>query len=323
MRFLPKKFCVGLLSVPLFLSGSFVFAQIGDIRSGSDRNSDRRSEYCAPSGGSSYSSDSDDDSSDDGGGFNIFQFLFSGGSSDDTEDCYVSDDSDDSYDESYYASDDSEDSYVSYPSDNSGTYASRSYVRPTGAGQPEAASSPNRHRDYYLNSQLMFPRLFLDLRPVTGLNFEGLVMAMPRVRAGFAMVYADLRYTGLFEQGSSPWHTIDGHLRLRPLTTHVLDLAVGGGFMHEQYSGITFGGPSAELTLKGMGGDLVVPIEGRLIFDRKTKVLVRQEVNATADIRFASGPRYSAYASVGYGLQRYYEAVDAKGMLLGLRFIFF
>ncbi|HEY3405556.1 MAG TPA: hypothetical protein VGK59_19370 [Ohtaekwangia sp.] len=134
----------------------------------------------------------------------------------------------------------------------------------------------------------------------------------PRVRANWGLFSTDFRFTYLVEEdieGYKHLRTDDWQiLQLNIVTTRNVIARIGGGILHENFSGgKTFGEGTLGIHLQSNSQRLGGMIEYRWSEPRN-------EWNAQAQFRVFQSKAFNGYFTAGIVHQRYYDTVTAWGL---------
>jgi hypothetical protein len=158
----------------------------------------------------------------------------------------------------------------------------------------------------------------LDLYLQTAFQPSSYYIIHPRIRANWGLISTDFRVNYLLEEtldGVAFLRTDDWQiLQLNVVTMNRITFRVGGGIIHEDFSGgKTFPEWTTALQLQNNERRLGGVLEYRWSLPRK-------EVSAHLQFKVLGSEHFQTYVTAGALYQRYYQAVSVWGMQAGLMF---
>ncbi|RAW01225.1 hypothetical protein [Pseudochryseolinea flava] len=152
----------------------------------------------------------------------------------------------------------------------------------------------------------------------SGIQPSSYYIVQPRIRGNWGVFSTDFRFNYLIEEGvdgveylrTDDWQI----LQLNVITANNVTFRVGGGIIHEDFSGgNTYQEWTAGLQLQSDHRKLGGVIEYRTSLPRK-------EFSAHLQFRLGGTERFHVYGTGGAVYQRYYKTVNVWGMQAGLMF---
>ena len=158
----------------------------------------------------------------------------------------------------------------------------------------------------------------LDLYLQTGIQPSSYYIVHPRLRANWGLFSTDFRFNYLIEEGvdgveylrTDDWQI----LQLNVLSFNNATFRVGGGILHEDFSGgKTF--PEWTVAFQLQNNNRRV---GGVVEYRTSEP--RQEFSSHVQLRLVGTERFHVYGTGGLVFQRYYHTINVWGMQTGLMF---
>ncbi len=170
------------------------------------------------------------------------------------------------------------------------------------------------------------PRVIsFEIHPSAGIspNAGGYTL-MPRVRGNWGAFSTEFRYFGNIESGLGyidTYTTLDWQfLKLNLVQIPNFQLDLGGGIMHERYSGTTFPEFTAGMGFYFNQDRYALRFEGRIAPDYEYYIVARSEIGTHFAYRIVEGAHSAISLTVGGFYQNYYQSVGLFGLLGGMRF---